>query len=185
MPSLSEFRRGMSIMFNDEIYLITEYQHVKPGKGGAFIRTKLKNFKTGRVIDNTFRPTDKMEAVRLEAKEMQYVYNEGINYYFMDMETYDQIPIAEELVGDSARFIKEGMTAKLLFHGETPMSVELPTTVDLEVTESEPAVRGDTAGNLTKEVTVETGAKLQVPPFIKQGDVIRVDTRDGSYVSRV
>lgn len=185
MPSLSEFRRGMAIMFNDEIYLITEYQHVKPGKGGAFIRTKLKNFKTGRVIDNTFRPTDKMEAVRLEAKEMQYVYNDGISYYFMDMETYDQIPIPEELVGDSARFIKEGMTAKLLFHGETPMSVELPTTVDLEVTESEPAVRGDTAGNLTKEVTVETGAKLQVPPFIKQGDVIRVDTRDGSYVSRV
>lgn len=185
MPSLSEFRRGMAIMFNDEIYLITEYQHVKPGKGGAFIRTKLKNFKTGRVIDNTFRPTDKMEAVRLEAKEMQYVYNDGISFYFMDMETYDQIPIPEDLVGDSARFIKEGMTAKLLFHGETPMSVELPTTVDLEVTESEPAVRGDTAGNLTKEVTVETGAKLQVPPFIKQGDVIRVDTRDGSYVSRV
>jgi elongation factor P len=185
MPSISEFRRGMAIMFNDEIYLIAEYQHVKPGKGGAFIRTKLKNFKTGRVIDNTFRPTDKMESVRLEANEMQYVYNDGLSYYFMDMETYDQIPIPDELVGESAKFLKEGMIAKLLFHGEVPMSVELPTTVDLKVTESEPAVRGDTAGNLTKEVTVETGAKLQVPPFVKQGDIIRVDTRDGSYVSRV
>lgn len=185
MPSVSDFRRGMAIMFNDEIYLITEYQHVKPGKGGAFIRTKLKNFKTGRVIDNTFRPTEKIETVRLEAREMQYVYNDDTGFYFMDMETYDQIPIAEDLVGNYADFLKEGMMAKLLFHEELPVSVELPTTVDLEVTEAEPVVRGDTAGNLTKEVVVETGAAIQVPPFIKEGDVIRIDTRDGSYVSRV
>lgn len=185
MASISDFRRGMAIMFNNDIYLITEFQHVKPGKGAAFIRSKLKNLKTGRVIDNTFRMTEKIEPVRLEANEMQYVYSDGNFFYFMDMETYDQIPITQELLDGQEVYLKEGMMIKLLFHGETAVSVEFPTTVDLEVTEAEPAVRGDTAGNLTKAVTIETGAVMQVPPFIKLGDVIRIDTRDGSYVSRV
>jgi elongation factor P len=185
MASISDFRRGMAIMFNDDIYLIAEFQHVKPGKGAAFIRTKLKNVKTGRVIDNTFRMTEKIEEVRLDAKEMQYVYNDNTFYYFMDMETYDQIPVEQELLGDPVKFLKEGAMIKILFHGDQPITVEYPTTVDLEVTEAEPAVRGDTAGNLTKNVTVETGTIMQVPPFIKEGDVIRIDTRDGSYVSRV
>jgi len=185
MASISEFRRGMAILYNNEIYLITEYQHSKVSKQQAMIRTKLKNIKTGRVIENTFRLTDKIERVRLEANEMQYVYNDGDNYYFMDMETYDQIPISKDLLGEQYQLLKEGAMIKILFHESQPITVEFPTTVDLKVTEAEPAVRGDTAGNLTKYVTVETGARLQVPPFIKEGDVLRIDTRDSSYVSRV
>ena len=185
MASISDFRRGMAIMFNNDIYLITEFQHVTQSRGRAMIKTKLKNIKTGRVIDNTFRQTEKIESVRLEEKEMQYLYADGENFYFMNMETYDQVPIAADLVGDQHRFLKEGMMAKLLFHGNLPITMELPTTVDLKVTEAEPAVRGDTAGNLTKQVTLETGAKVEVPPFIEQGETIRIDTRTGAYVSRV
>jgi len=185
MASISDFRRGMAIMYNDDIYLITEFQHVTQSRGRAMIKTKLKNVKTGRVIDNTFRMTDKIESVRLDEKEMQFLYADGENFYFMNMETYDQVPIAEELVGDQQRFLKEGMMAKLLFNGSTPITLELPTTVDLKVIQAEPAVRGDTAGNLTKQVTLETDAKVEVPPFIEEGEMIRIDTRSGTYVSRV
>ena len=184
MPSISEFRRGMAIMFKDDIYLITEFQHVKPGKGQAFIKTKLKNVRSGRVIDNTFKLSDKLEAVRLDGKSMQYLYKDGDSFVFMDTDTYEQVNIHSELIGDQDAFLKDGMTVKVLFHQSEPITVELPTTVDLAVTEAEPAVRGDTAGNLTKWVTLETGAKIQVPPFIKEGEIIKIDTRSGEYVSR-
>lgn len=184
MPAISEFRRGMAILFKNDIYLIAEFQHVKPGKGQAFIKTKLKNVKTGRVIDNTFKLSERLEAVRLDEKKMQYLYNDNENFFFMDMDTYDQVSIIKDLVGEQQKFLKEGMMAKILFHQNDPITLELPTTVDLEVIEAEPAVKGDTAGNLTKFVTLETGAKLQVPPFIEQGEIIRIDTRTGTYVSR-
>jgi len=185
MASISEFRRGKAIMYNNDIYLIIEFQHVKQSRGKAMIRTKLKNVKTGRVLDNTFRTTDRVEEVRLEEKEMQYLYSDNENLYFMNMETFDQIPLPQALVGDQQRFLKEEMIVKVLFHGETPITSELPTTVDLQVVEAEPAIKGDTAGNLTKWVTLETNTRLEVPPFIEQGDTIRIDTRDGTYVSRV
>ncbi|OQX88605.1 elongation factor P [candidate division KSB1 bacterium 4484_87] len=184
MASISEFRRGMAIMFNNDIYLITEFQHVTQSRGRAMVRTKLKNVKTGRVIDNTFRETDKVEAVRLDEKEMQYLYSDTENYYFMNTETFEQIPLPGEMIEDQTKFLKEGMLVKVLFHGETPITSELPTTVDLKVIEAEPAVRGDTAGNVTKWVTLETNARLEVPPFINEGDTIRIDTRTGAYVSR-
>ena len=185
MASISDFRRGKAIIYNNDIYLITEFQHVTQSRGRAMVRTKLKNVKTGRVIENTFRMTDKVEEVRLDEKEMQYLYSDGDDFYFMNMESYDQIPIAGDLVGDQHRFLKEGMTAKLLFNGNSPITLELPTTVDLKVIEAEPAVRGDTAGNLTKQVKLETNAIVEVPPFIEQGENIRIDTRTGAYVSRV
>ncbi len=185
MASISDFRRGMAIMFNNDIYLITEFQHVTQSRGRAMVRTKLKNVKTGRVIDNTFRETDKVEAVRLEAREMQYLYSDADNFYFMNTETFEQVPLPAEMVEDQKKFLKEGMTVKVYFNGDTPIISELPTTVDLKVIEAEPAVRGDTAGNVTKWVTLETNARLEVPPFINEGDTIRIDTRTGEYVSRV
>ena len=184
MPAISEFRRGMAIVFKNEIYLISEFQHVKPGKGQAFIKTKLKNVKTGRVIDNSFRLSEKLEAVRLNEKKMQYLYNDNENFFFMDMDTYDQISIAKDLIGEQEKFLKEGIMAKILLHQNDPITMELPITVDFKVIEAEPAVKGDTAGNLTKWITIETGTKLQVPPFIEQGETIRIDTRTGEYISR-
>lgn len=184
MPSVSNLRRGMAILYNNDIFLITEYHQSKQGRQAAVIRTKLKNVKTGRVVENTFRITDKIEQVRLDDKDMQFLYGDGESFHFMDTETYDQIAIPSDMVGDQAKFMKEGQTAKILFYGEEAITMELPNNVDLEVTEAEPAVRGDTAGNLTKQITLETGATIQVPPFIKQGEVIKVDTRTGTYVSR-
>ena len=185
MASISDFRRGKAILYNNDIYLITEFQHVTQSRGRAMFKTKLKNVKTGRVVENTFRMTEKVEEVRLDEKEMQYLYSDTDNLFFMNIETYDQIPISAKLVGEQKKFLKEGMTAKILFHGEIPITSELPTTVDLQVTEAEPSVKGDTAGNVTKWVTLETRTKIEVPPFINQGDVIRIDTRTGAYVSRV
>ena len=177
MASISEFRRGIAIMYNNDIYLITEFQQVTQSRGRAMVRTKLKNVKTGRVIDNTFRETDKVEAVRLDEKEMQFLYS--------DAETFEQTPLPAEMIEDQKKFLKKTMMVKVLFHGTTPITSELPTTVDLKVTEAEPAVTGDTAGNVTKWVTLETDARLEVPPFVNEGDTIRIDTRSGAYVSRV
>ncbi|OQX95198.1 elongation factor P [candidate division KSB1 bacterium 4572_119] len=185
MAAISEFRRGMAIMFNDDIYVISEFQHATQSRGRAMIKTKLKNVKTGRVIENTFRTTDKVDEIRLDEKSMQYLYSDSESLFFMNTETFDQIPISAEMVGDQKRFLKEGAIVKVLFHGNEPITSELPTTVDLEVTEAEPSVKGDTAGNLTKWVTLETDTKIEVPPFVNEGDVIRVDTRTGDYVSRV
>ncbi|MBN1155956.1 elongation factor P [candidate division KSB1 bacterium] len=184
MPAISEFRRGMAILFKDDIYVITEYQHVKPGKGQAFIKTKLKNVKSGRVIDNTFKLSEKLEAVRLDGKQMQYLYEDPHGFVFMDMTTYDQVTLSSDLIGDDNKFLKEGLEVKVLFHGQVPITMELPTSVDYTVIEAEPAVKGDTAGNLTKMVTIETGAQIQVPPFINAGETIKIDTRNGSYLSR-
>ncbi len=185
MASISNFRRGMTIIYNDDIYYITEFQHVKVSRGRAMIRTKLKNVKTGKVIENTFRQTDKVEEVRINEIAMQYLYADKDSFYFMNMETYDQIPIPHQIIGDKRKFLKEGMMVKIQFYEQSPITSELPTTVDYKVIEAEPAVRGDTAGNLTKTVKIETNAEVEVPPFIEEGDTIRIDTRDGAYVSRV
>ncbi|MDZ7271278.1 MAG: elongation factor P [candidate division KSB1 bacterium] len=185
MSSISDFRRGMAIKFAGDIYIITEYQHVTPGNLRAFVRTRLKNVKTGRVIENTFRFTDKLEEVRLDRKEMQFLYRDGDHLVFMDPETYDQVTIDADFLGDQLGFLKEGNSATIFYHENQPISAELPITVDLEVTQADPVARGDTAGNLTNTVTLETGARIQVPPFVKAGDVIRIDTRTGKYLSRV
>lgn len=185
MASISEFHRGMVINYNNDIYLITEYQHVKPGKGSAFIRTKLKNVKTGRVIENTFRLNEKIEEVRLEGKDMQFLYKDNENAYLMDTETYDQISVTLNLFGEQADLLKEGEILRVTYHKDAPIIVELATTIDLKVIEASPVLRGDTSGNLTNSVTVETGAKIQVPAFVKEGDLIRIDTRNHGYVSRV
>jgi len=185
MASISEFHRGMIINYNDDLYIITEYLHVKLSRGRAMIKAKLKNVKTGRVIENTFRSTDKIEEVRLESKEMQFLYADEGNFHFMNMDTFDQVPLSADLVGDYQKFLKEGTIVKLLSYENSPINIELPTTVDLVVIEAEPAVKGDTAGNLTKWVTLETHARIEVPPFVKQGETIRIDTRTGAYVSRV
>ncbi len=185
MASVSDFRRGMTIKFDNDLYLIVEFQHVTQSRGRAMIKSKLKNIKTGRVIENTFRSTEKIDQVRLEAREMQYLYADSDSFYFMNMESYDQIPITADMVGDQNKFLKEGMMVKLLFHDTTPITLELPTTADFQVTQADPAVKGDTAGNLTKIVTIETNTTVEVPPFVKEGDVIKIDTRTGAYVSRV
>lgn len=185
MASISEFRRGKTVLYNDDLYIIVEFLHVKQSRGRAMIKTKLKNVKTGRVIENTFRSTDKIEEVRLDAKEMQYLYADEQNFNFMNTDTYDQVAISADVIGEDSKFLKEGMMVKLLFHENEIINIEMPTTVDLLVTEAEPAVKGDTAGNLTKWVTLETEARIEVPPFIKQGETIRIDTRTGAYVSRV
>lgn len=185
MASVSDFRRGMAIRFSGDIYTVVEFQHVKPGKGHAFIRTKLKNVKTGRVVDPTFRMSDKIEEVRLEGKDLQYLYSDGAHLFFMHPESYEQTTIDAELLGEQVDLLKEGNTARILYYENQAISAELPITVDLEVAEANPVARGDTAGNLTNTVTLETGARVQVPPFVKAGDIIKIDTRTRKYISRV
>jgi len=185
MASVSEFRNGMAINFNNDIWLVTEFQHVKPGKGQAFIRTKLKNARSGRVIDNTFRLTDKIEEVRLESKKMQFLYEADDKLHFMDTETFEQIEMPVQVLGEQKRFLKEGNMCDVLFNEGKIISAELPFFIELEVTQSEPAVKGDTATGVTKSAVVETGATVQVPLFVKEGDVIKIDTRTGKYLERV
>lgn len=185
MASISEFRNGMAIRFNNDIWIITEFQHVTPGNWRAMVRTRLKNAKTGRVVDNTFRMTDTIEAVRLDEKEMQYLYESDGNLYFMDTETYDQTFIATEMLGDRKRFLKEGGMCFIRFLEGAALTAELPDFIDFLVTEAEPGVRGDSASNVMKFATIESGAKIQVPLFIKEGDVIKIDTRTGKYLERV
>lgn len=185
MASISEFRNGMAIRFNNDIWIITEFQHITPGNWRAMVRTKLKNAKTGRVIENTFRMTDEIEEVRLDEKEMQYLYEADGNLYFMDMETYDQTFIPAEMLGEQKKFLKEGGMCNIRFMEGRPLTAELPTFIDYVVTEAEPGVRGDSAANVMKWATIETGAKVQVPLFIKAGDVIKIDTRSGKYLERV
>lgn len=185
MPSISEFRTGMAIMHNNDIWIIIEYQHVTPGNWRAMVRTKLKNLKTGRVIDITFRMTDKIEEVRLDEKEMQYLYEADNNLFFMDTETYDQIFIPDDILGAQKQFLKEGNTVKVLFHENKALTAEIPNFIELKITEAEPGVKGDSATNILKYATVETGAKIQVPLFIKEGDVVKIDTRTGKYLERV
>ena len=185
MASVSGFRNGMAINHNNDIWVITEFQHVKPGKGQAFIRTKLKNAKTGRVIDHTFRLTDKIQEVRLDNKEMQYLYATDDQLYFMDTQTYDQVNISDTLLGDRKKFLKEGNMCQICFTEEEPITAELPNFIDLEVVEAEPGVKGDTASAITKNAVLETGANVQVPIFIKIGNILKIDSRTGKYLERV
>ena len=175
----------MCIEYNGKLCTIVEFQHVKPGKGGAFVRTKLKDIKTGRVVDYTFNAGTKFDSVRLETKKMQYLYNDGADYNFMDNDTYEQLPISADMVGEAAKWLKENDEASLLYAGDELISIEPQMFVELEVTATEPGFKGDTATNTTKPATLETGTTIQVPTFVEIGDVLQIDTRDGRFVKRV
>ena len=185
MISAGEFRKGVTFEFEGNIYTIVDFQHVKPGKGAAFVRTKMKNVVTGQVLERTFNPTEKVEEAKIERKEMQYLYNEGDFYYFMDTESFDQIPLTYDQVSDALQFVRENDLVKIAFYKGSAFSVEAPNFVELLVTVCEAGAVGNTATNATKPATLETGYSLQVPMFVNEGDTIRVDTRTGEYMSRV
>jgi elongation factor P len=185
MYSTADFRKGLKIEWEGTPYVIVDFQHVKPGKGGAFVRTKIKNLINGRVIDQTFRSGEKVERPDLQEKDMQYLYAEGDRYCFMDNETYEQIYLAAEQLGDSKDFLQDNLNLKVLYYKGQPIAVELPTFVELTVTHTEPGFKGDTATGGTKPATLETGAVIQVPLFIDIGDRLKVDTRTGTYVERL
>ena len=184
MISAGEFRKGVTFEMNGEPHVVVDFQHVKPGKGAAFVRTKYKNILTGATREEAFNPNDKFPKAHIETKQMQYLYNDGELYYFMDQETYDQIPLTYDLVEDAIKYIRENDTATVKFYKDNAFTVEAPNFVDLEVTEIEPGVKGDTATNVTKAATVETGAVIQVPIFINEGEKIQIDTRTGDYLGR-
>jgi elongation factor P len=185
MGSTSDFRNGLVIRFKDDLYTIVEFQHVKPGKGGAFVRTKLKNVKTGRVIENTFRSGESVDVIRLEEKKMQYLYQDGSHYIFMDQNTYDQVHIPQEIIGEKSQYLKENEVCTISFQGDQPVTLELPNFITFRVQETEPGHKGDTVTGGNKPATLETGAVVQVPLFINVGDLIRVDTRSNTYIERV
>ena len=185
MISAGDFRNGMTIELEGNIFQIVEFQHVKPGKGAAFVRTKLKNIVSGGVVEKTFRPTEKCPAAHIDRKDMQYLYMDGDLYNFMDNETYEQISLPAEDIQDAMKFVKENETCKVCSFNGKVFSVEPPLFVELEVSETEPGVKGDTATGATKPATVETGATVYVPLFVNQGDKIKIDTRTGEYLSRV
>ena len=182
--STADFKNGMCIEYNNKLWTIAEFQHVKPGKGGAFVRTKLRDIKTGRVVDYTFNSGTKFDSVRLETKKMQYLYNDGADFNFMDPVTFEQMPISTETVGDQAKWLKENDEVSLLYAGEELISIEPQMFVELEVTETEPGFKGDTVQGSTKPATLETGATIQVPMFVNIGDVLQVVTRDGRFIQR-
>lgn len=186
MATTSDIKNGLCIKFNNGLYSIVEFQHVKPGKGPAFVRTKLKNLTTGKVVDNTFSAGHKIDPIRVERRKYQFLYKDESGYHFMNEENYEQIFIKEDII-NAPTFLKEGNSAEIVFHAEEelPLTCELPAYVELEVTYTEPGVKGDTATNALKPATVETGAEVRVPLFINEGDVIKIDTRNGSYSERV
>ncbi|MBN2260863.1 MAG: elongation factor P [Clostridiales bacterium] len=185
MISASEFRKGVTFQVNNRPCVVVDFQHVKPGKGAAFVRTKYKDLITGAIRDEAFNPSEKFPRAHIETKTMQFLYSDSDLYYFMDNETYEQVPISFELVEDAIKFIKENDNATLKFYQGNCFIVEAPNFVELIVTEAEPSVKGDTASNVTKKVIVETGAEVYVPMFVNEGDVIKIDTRTGDYLSRV
>lgn len=185
MIDVNELRSGVTFELDGELYKVVEYSHHKPGRGKATIRTKIRNMRTGSLIEKTFNSGDRVQDVRLDYRIAQYLYREGDLLYFMDTETYEQPAINSSLLGEAIDYLKENMEVKLTFYGTEPLDIELPTAVELEVKEAEMAVKGDTATGATKLVTTETGLKVQVPLFVATGDVIRVDTRTGEYVTRV
>ena len=185
MISAGDFRNGVTLEIEGNIYQIIEFQHVKPGKGAAFVRTKLKNIINGGVVEKTFRPTEKFPQARIDRVDMQYLYNDGDLYNFMNNETYDQIAIDKDTVGDSLKFVKENENVKVCSYNGSVFAIEPPLFVELEITETEPGFAGNTAQGATKPATVETGAVVYVPLFVNQGDVIKIDTRTGEYLSRV
>ena len=183
--SAGDFRNGTTFEMDGNVFKVVEFQHVKPGKGSAFVRTKLKNVITGAVIEKTFNPSEKYPGAEIEKRDMQYLYQDGDLYYFMDPETYEQAPLSADQLGDALKFVKENMQVKFCSFKGKVFSVEPPTFVELAVTHTEPGVKGNTATNVTKPATLETGATVTVPMFINDGDMIRVDTRTGEYMERV
>ena len=184
MVSAGDFRNGVTFDMDGSVYQIIEFQRVKPGKGAAFVRTKIRNVITGAVTERTFNPTDKFPTAFVERKDMTYSYSDGDLYYFMDPETYELVPIEEKFLGDSFKFVKEDMTCRILSYKGKVFGLEAPNFVELEVTATEPGVKGDTATNVTKPATLETGAEVRVPLFINEGDRIQIDTRSGEYIGR-
>ena len=185
MISAGDFRNGITLEMDGNIYQIIEFQHVKPGKGAAFVRTKLKNIISGGVIEKSFRPTEKFPTARIERVDMQYLYSDGDLFYFMNTETYDQIALSKDAVGDSLKFVKDNEMVKVCSHNGNVFAIEPPLFVELEVTETEPGLKGDTATGATKPAIVETGAQVMVPLFVEIGDKLKIDTRTGEYLSRV
>jgi elongation factor P len=185
MYDTSDIRKGLKVLMDGNPYTVVEFQFVKPGKGAAFTRTKFKNLLTGAVIERNIRSGEKLEPANVEEKEMQFLYREGEDFVFMDQKSYEQVSVAGDLIGEPADLMKDNMPCNVLFFNERPVDISLPTFVFLEVTASEPGVRGDTSGNVTKPATVETGASIAVPLFINIGDMIKIDTRTHSYVERV
>lgn len=185
MYSTAEFKKGLKIEIDGTPFAIADFQHVKPGKGGAFVRTKLKNLLTGRVLDQTFRSGERVKKPDLVEKEMQYLYKDGDNYCLMDNETYEQIMLTDEQMGEAVLYLTENMNLQVLFFNQQPVAVDLPNFVELEVAQTEPGVRGDTASGGTKPATLESGAVIQVPLFINEGDRVKVDTRTGTYIERL
>ena len=185
MVVAGDFKNGITFDMDGDVLQVVEFQHVKPGKGAAFVRTKLKNIITGAVTERTFNPTDKFPKAFVERKEMQYLYNDGELYYFMDNETYDQLPLNEDKLDDNFKFVKENMVCKVVSYKGNVFAVEPPMFVELEVTETEPGFKGDTATGASKGATLETGAEIRVPLFIEIGDVLKIDTRTGEYIERV
>ena len=183
MVSAGDFRNGLTIEFEGNVYQVIEFQHVKPGKGAAFVRTKLKNIKSGGVVEKTFRPTEKCPQAHIERADMQYLYSDDM-YHFMNVETYDQIDMTADQVGDSLKFVKENEMVKLCSHDGNVFAIEPPISVELEVTDTEPGIKGNTATGATKPAIVETGAQVMVPLFVNEGEVIKIDTRSGEYLSR-
>ncbi len=185
MLTASDLRKGLKIEIDDEPYIITDFQFSKPGKGQALYRTRLKNMVTGNAFDKTFRSNDKFQKAALEERTMQYLYSQGDEYHFMDNQTYDQIAIMVDMIGDNTRYMVDNMDVEVLLFRERPIGVSLPNFVNLEVVRADPWAKGDTSGTDTKPVTVETGYELQVPPFVEEGDRIQIDTRSGEYITRV
>ena len=184
MISAGDFRNGVTFELDGQVVQVIEFQHVKPGKGAAFVRTKYKNVITGSVVETSFNPTAKFPTAFVERKDMQYSYNDGDLYYFMDLETYEQVPISASILGDNFKFVKEEMICKILSYKGNVFGVEPPNFVELVVTQTDPGFKGDTATNATKPATLETGAEIKVPLFIDEGEIIQVDTRTGEYMSR-
>jgi len=184
MVSAGDFKNGITIEWEDGVWQIIEFQHVKPGKGAAFVRTKLKNIVSGGVVETSFRPTERFENAIIDRRDMQYLYADGEMYTFMDMESYDQISLNQDKIGDALKFVKENETVKICSHKGNVFSVEPPLFVELEITDTEPGFKGNTATGATKPATVETGAQVQVPLFVNIGDKIKIDTRTGEYLSR-
>jgi elongation factor P len=185
MIDVNDLRKGVTFEFDGNLYKVLEYSHHKPGRGNATIRVKARNMRSGGTIEKTFQSGDRVQEANLEYHTAQYLYNDGEIYYFMDQETFEQYPIKADILGEYAGFLKEEMPVKLTFYGSEALDIELPTTVDLKIISAEVSVRGDTATGVTKNVTVETGMQVQVPNFVNEGDIIRVDTRSGAYVTRV
>ena len=184
MVSAGDFKNGITIEYEGGVWQIIEFQHVKPGKGAAFVRTKLKNIISGGVVETSFRPTDRFENAIIDRKDMQYLYNDGDFYYFMDNETFEQVALTKDQIGDTLKFVKENEICKLCSYKGNVFSVEPPLFVELEITDTEPGFKGNTATGATKPAVVETGAQIAVPLFVNQGDRVRIDTRTGEYMSR-